>query len=177
MSDVKMWVKDLMRYSRQAGSTTTVARAAVRGRNDVAVVVASSNAARDFRSRYLAHAARESNLTMEHFPSSPAVRFIGEDGSSHTVYVLVAGQETRGLPVMPILFDPAVVYLVASFGQASPSLGATLREVALFGATAGMAGLAGFLLRPLWGRWAVGVAVAAGTLVPAVRALRLLRRR
>lgn len=177
MMDVKMWVKDLMRYSRQAGSTTTVARAAVRGRTDVAVVVASSNAARDFRSRFLAQAARESNLTLEQFPSSPVVRLIDEDGSSHTVYVLVAGQDHRGLPVVPILFDPAVVYLVAVFGQASPSLGATLREVALFGATAGMAGLAGFLLRPLWGRWAVGVAVAAGTLAPAVRALRLLRRR
>lgn len=170
--DVKMWVKDLISNARRAGSTTQVARAAVRGRADVAVVVTSSGAARDFQSRYLAEAARESKLTVEHLPSSSCVRLLGEDGFSHTVRVLVVGQDTRGLPVVPILFDPSVVYLVATFGRPEIRWRDRLTEVAAFGATAGAAGLAGYLLRPTLSRWAIGAAVATGIVLPMVRALR-----
>jgi len=176
MKDIKTWARDIVRDARRTGSTTQIARAAVQGRTDVAVVLPSSNAALDFRTHYLVPAAVRANLAVEQLPKSPAIRIFGDDGTNHYVYVLVAGQDVQGLPAVPLLFDPAVVYLVSTFGQGASPV-ASLREIILYGTTAGTAGLLGLLLRPHLGRWAVGAAVAVGTLVPALRALRRLRRR
>lgn len=175
--DIKKWARDFVTQARRAGSTTAIARAAVQATGDVVTVMASRNAALTFQSNYLPAAALSAGVELKQYPGSPAITVKRPDGTSHLVFVVVAGSETRGLPNMPILFDPAVVHLVAAFGRDGAGWRDRLAEVAAFGATAGAAGAVGYLLRPTLSRWAIGAAIAAGVVMPTVRALRRLRRR
>lgn len=157
------WARDLVERARHAGSTHLISRAAATSRSDVAVVVTGNNASRDFRTHYLQSATVAAGLTVEHFPQTNSVRICHQDGTHHHVHIVVLGSDSlRGLPPMPILFDPSVIHLLGMLdrleAKASPSdvyrpLLYCLRWNAVLVLGAALATGINHLLRPYLGHW------------------------